>query len=458
MKQEEKFTPPYPKPHKSPLKQFSRFLFGWQSWIHTISETSYQMSIGAVKFPHIDFFVINDRKLVERIGIKRYKKFPKHSLQHEILCPLLGESIFTTNGKVWERQRQMMNPAFAHTHLQRAFDNMDGAIKGLLVRIDTADKSKPVAIDPLMTHVTADIIFRTILSHTIEERDAYKVFENFNVFQDYTQRTMVLKSFHLPSGFFKKQIDKASDNIRSVLRPIITERFENYHAGKKDNKSDILSSLLEAKDNKGVHFPLDELINHVAMLFLAGHETSASALTWSLYLLSKCPHLQKEIRKEIADNAVNGKIVFESIKNLKMTRNVFNEALRLYPPVSFLPREASRDCVVRHKQVKKGSMFSISPWLIQRHRKQWQDPDVFDPTRFDDPNQQDSVKQSFLPFGIGPRICIGKGFAMQEGVMAIANILHHYELRNKEGQVPEPMARITTRPKHEIELWFDKAD
>lgn len=451
---DESFTPPYPKPHKNPLKQLGRFFLGWQSWIHTISEASYRMKMGHVKFPHIDFYVLNAPPLVKKVGEKKHDIFPKHRLQHEILCPLLGESIFTTNGDQWKRQRQMMNPSFAHTHLKRTFGTMDSAIQDLITRMKTLDHSKPIAIDPLMTHITADVIFRTILSHTIEEKDAYKVFENFNVFQDYTQRTMVLKSFYLPSGFFKKKIDQACHNIRAVLTPIIAERYHNYHAGKKTNHNDILSTLLEAKDDEGKPFPLDELVNQIAMLFLAGHETTASALTWSLYLLSKCPHMQGVIREEIKENEVNGHVEFESIKGLNMTRNVFQEALRLYPPVSFLPREASRDCTLRKRRIAKGSMLSLSPWLVQRHREQWKEPDVFDPKRFDDPNQKESVKKSYFPFGLGPRICIGKGFAMQEAVMTIANIVKNFELENPKGQVPEPMARVTTRPKKDIKLWL----
>ena len=111
---------------------------------------------------------------------------------------------------------------------------------------------------------------------------------------------------------------------------------------------------------------------------------------------------------------------------------------------------------MRDKHVKKGSMLSISPWLIQRSRDQWQDPNLFDPDRFDDEAQQTSVKESYLPFGRGPRICIGKGFATQEAISTIAHIVKNFSLRNKDGQKPEPVARVTTRPSKEIELWFEE--
>jgi len=408
MEEHEKFTPPYPTPHKSKIKWIKRFTTGWGSWIHTLAESSYKTKIGHVRFPKASLFIINDRELVKDIGIKRHDEFPKHRMQHETLCPLLGER----------------------------------------------DHTAPIAIDPLMTHVTADVIFRTILSHNITDEQTADVLEAFNIFQKYAQHTITLHSFGLPDKIFSRQLNKNASRIRGILRPIIKARHDAYHAGTPTEDKDILASLLESTDETGKHFPLDELVNHIAMLFLAGHETTASALTWSLYLLSQCPHLQKEIQAEINAHSKNGEITFETIKHLKTTLNVFQEAMRLYPPVSFYPREAMKECPIGNKTAQKGDVLSISPWLIHRHRKVWKDPDVFDPSRFDDPAQKENIKEHYLPFGLGPRLCIGKGFAIQESVLTLATIIQNFDIKNVEGQVPEPMARLTVRPKHDIKLWL----
>ena len=454
MEEHEKFTPPYPTPHKSKIKWIKRFTTGWGSWIHTLAESSYKTKIGHVRFPKASLFIINDRELVKDIGIKRHDEFPKHRMQHETLCPLLGESIFTTNGDQWKRQRYQMNPAFAHTHLKRSFGTMQGAVNDLLRTMKGLDHTAPIAIDPLMTHVTADVIFRTILSHNITDEQTADVLEAFNIFQKYAQHTITLHSFGLPDKIFSRQLNKNASRIRGILRPIIKARHDAYHAGTPTEDKDILASLLESTDETGKHFPLDELVNHIAMLFLAGHETTASALTWSLYLLSQCPHLQKEIQAEINAHSKNGEITFETIKHLKTTLNVFQEAMRLYPPVSFYPREAMKECPIGNKTAQKGDVLSISPWLIHRHRKVWKDPDVFDPSRFDDPAQKENIKEHYLPFGLGPRLCIGKGFAIQESVLTLATIIQNFDIKNVEVQVPEPMARLTVRPKHDIKLWL----
>lgn len=455
MRADEKFTPPYPKPHSSKLKWFGRFFIGWGSWIHTLAESSYKSKIGRVKLPKMNLFIINDRALVKDVGIKRHDDFPKHRIQHEALCPLLGNSIFTTNGDTWKRQRMQMNPAFAHTHLKRSFSTMDDAVQNLMNTLHGLNHAKPIAIDPLMTHVTADVIFRTILSRKIDDADAANVFKQFNIFQKYAQHTLTLKSFGLPDKIFRGKLDKSAAHIRGILRPIIKERFDAYHSGAEDKDTyDILASLLESRDEKGNPFPLDELVNHIAMLFLAGHETTASALTWSLYLLSKCSHLQTQIRTEIAAHSENGAITFETVKHLKTTLNTFQEAMRLYPPVSFFPREATSKCPIGNHTAQKGDILSISPWLIHRHRKIWDKPDEFNPSRFDDPAQKDTIKEHYLPFGLGPRLCIGKGFAIQESVLTLANIVQRFEIKNVDGQTPEPMARLTTRPKHDINLWL----
>lgn len=454
MNTQKKFTPPYPKPHQSKLKWMGRFFIGWGSWIHTLAESSYKTKIGRVKFPLTTLFIINDRETVKEIGIKRHDDFPKHRFQHEALCPLLGESIFTTNGDTWKRQRYQMNPAFAHTHLKRSFATMNDAVQNLMTTLKGLDHSKPIAIDPLMTHVTADVIFRTILSQKIDDQDAAHVFKQFNIFQRYAQYTLTLKSFGLPDKIFARQLDKSAANIRGILHPIIAERYSTYHERGDKTHHDILQSLLESTDENGAHFPLGELVNHIAMLFLAGHETTASALTWTLYLLSECPHLQTQIREEIAANTKDGEITFETIKHLKTTLNTFQESLRLYPPVSFFPREAKSECPIGNHTAKAGDVFSISPWLLHRHRKYWPDPDLFDPDRFDDDEQKQSMKDFYMPFGLGPRLCIGKGFAIQESVLTLANIIQNFEIKNVEGQKPEPMARLTLRPKKDIELWF----
>ncbi len=450
MREDEKFVPPYPTPHKSKLSALGRFIYGRDSWIHTLFEKSYSMQMGHVRTRALDLYVVNDLALVEEITERRSNDFPKHHLQHDILCPLLGSNIFTSNGPTWERQRAMIDPAFAHTRLERSFDTMEAAVNALLHRITAMDLNQPVSVDGLMTHVTADIIFRTILSRQLDEKNAQAIFDNFMRYQDATQKIITCRIYGIPPLFLGRQQRKAAAAIRALLVPLIAARYHEHHADGKD-QDDILGTLLKARaPETNEPFALEELCNQVAMLFLAGHETSASALTWALYLLARCPDLQEVLYAEIS---TAGQLSAVTLRQFSQTRNVFREALRLYPPVSFLPRETVRDECLRDKTVHKGAMVTISPWLLQRHRRVWPQPDTFNPDRFGDPAQASAIRDAYLPFGKGPRICVGQGFATQEAVLVLAAIVRRFRL-TPTGRPPEPVSRITLRPRTSITLRF----
>ena len=189
------------------------------------------------------------------------------------------------------------------------------------------------------------------------------------------------------------------------------------------------------------------------MLFLAGHETTASSLTWTLYLLSLYPKEQEKAYNEICEVLQDSKeIKIAHLRQFKFLTNVFKESLRLYPPVGFFAREAKKDTQVRDKLIKQGSGVVIAPWLIHRHELFWQNPHGFDPSRF----EREYKKEAYLPFGMGERICIGQGFAMQEAILILANILKTYKLELKEGFVPDVVGRLTIRSLNGMWIKFSK--
>ena len=224
-----------------------------------------------------------------------------------------------------------------------------------------------------------------------------------------------------------------------------------------DDPKAILDSLLNARHpDTGEPFEVQDLLDQIALIFLAGHETSASALSWTLYLIASCPHLQTRLHSEIdavfGDSDLMG---LASLKDMHHLRNTFAESLRLYPPISFFMREIARSMQIRNKEMHPGDIITVSPWLIQRNEKYWPCPHSFDPDRFDDPEQKEAQKCAYMPFGKGPRICLGKGFAQQEAMIVLAHILRRFEISMPEGEkAPEPINRLTTRPKKAIRLHF----
>jgi cytochrome P450 len=462
------FTPPYPKPQAKKNKPLKRLIRGWKSWTDVLYEKSYTAKLGVSWFPAAKQFLIGDAKLVDKVLFNKNNQFPKHKILAKLLTPAIGsKSVFITNGELWKEQRKMMSQAFLHTNLKRSFDMMAEASDVMIDKLKKRSGSN-IKIDLYMTHVTADIIYRTIFSKSLSSEEAQIVYKNFHDYQTFAQRRFILNLFRLPTFFSGKLAKKHGAQIRNIFTPHITKRYGHYHSllekEKNEHKdSDILDSLLRSKSpNDGRQFTVEEIIDQVAIIFLAGHETSAASLSWSLYLIAKSADLQEELYQEIKENPIQE---HEDIKHLSKLKNVFQESLRLYPPVSFFMRQSSCPLKWRDKLIRTKDILVISPWLIQRSKNHWKNPHEFDPARFDTadkeaqlrcPMHENSIKDGYLPFGKGPRICIGAGFAMQEAMIILSNILREFKILYKENDEPEVVSRVTTRSKNGIYLYLEE--
>jgi cytochrome P450 len=450
------FTPPYPVPHKNKSSLFKRFFTGWVSWIHTLFERSYTMKMGEIRLPKLDFFIVNELSIVDRVMDDREKVFPKHRFLNDLLDPLIGNSVFSANGKDWENQREMVNPAFAHTNLKRVFPVMRDAVDDLLATITAMDRSRPLDVDPLMTHVAADIIYRTLFSVKLDADGADRIYHSFHRFQKNVQPSAMLRIYGLPLLGYRRRAIKAAAEIHAVFAPIVRARYDAWHGGTGTAQADILQSLMEARHPETAEpFSFVQIMEQVSTIFLAGHETAASAMTWALYLLSECPHLQDALNAEIDRETKSEPIAFEHLRGMDGVRNLFRETLRLYPPVSFFIREVTKATTMRDKSLHPGAMVVISPWLIQRNRDNWKCPHTFQPDRFDDPEEAEACKHAYMPFGKGPRICVGAGFAQQEGMLVLASMIRAFRLSYPPIARPEPVSRLTLRPRHVIRLIFE---
>jgi cytochrome P450 len=306
-----------------------------------------------------------------------------------------------------------------------------------------------------MTHVTADIIFRTIFSVPMEGADAHRVFSAFARYQAMAPRLMLPSVFGvgwLVMPWDRWRSRRAAAQIRGLLEKLIRPRFDASRAGQPHATTDILAAFLDARDEAGQPFDFDELVNQVAMLFLAGHETSASALTWASYLVAKSPEIQERMHAEVVQQIGDREPQPGDMKALTLTWNVFRETLRLFPPVGFISREATQACPMRDKQVPAGAAMVIAPWLIQRHRTLWERPDAFDPDRYDDDRSRDSLRQAYLPFGMGPRVCMGAAFALQEAALILSSLVRDFRLEAVSGHVPLPVGRLTIRSANGVRL------
>lgn len=448
--------PFFPKPYKTKASTLLTFLLKRRSWLDGLYERSYKMQTGYVKMPNFDLYVINDTKEVKRIMIDEVKEFPKSEFLHQLLSPLLGESIFTTNGEVWRKQRELLRPSFEMTRINKVFNLMSEAVADMMGRFEKYHDESIIEVDEAMTFVTADVIFRTIMSSKLDEKKGKKVLDAFVTFQEQSVHSAMRRMFRFPKWISyilgdKKRL-QAGEIIREVLSEIIKPRYESFDL-QNTNEFDILESLLCVIDaNTNKRFSFEEILDQVAMLFLAGHETTASSLTWTLYLLSSFEDEQEKAYKEIEEILQGKDIEITHLKQFKILTNIFKESLRLYPPVGFFAREAKQDTKIRDKFVKKGSGVVVAPWLIQRHENYWEKPNEFNPSRF----EGNYKKDAYLPFGMGERICIGQAFAMQEAILILANILRKYKLQLQEGFIPDVVGRLTVRSANGMNIKFIK--
>ncbi|EDP4072731.1 cytochrome P450 [Campylobacter jejuni] len=446
--------PFFPKPYKNKASTLLTFLLKRRSWLDGLYERSYKMQTGYVKMPNFDLYVINDTKEVKRMMVDEVREFPKSAFLHELLSPLLGESIFTTNGEVWKKQRELLRPSFEMTRINKVFNLMSEAVADMMDRFSKYPNHAVIEVDEVMTFITADVIFRTIMSSKLDEGKGKKILNAFVTFQEQSVHTAMRRMFRFPKWLSyvlgDRKRTKAGDVIRQVLSDIIKPRYDMADNAEFE---DILGSLLlvvDADTNK--RFSFEEILDQVAMLFLAGHETTASSLTWTLYLLSLYPKEQEKAYEEITQVLQGGAIEISHLRQFKYLTNIFKESLRLYPPVGFFAREAKKDTQVRDKLIKKGSGVVIAPWLIHRHEEFWTNPHGFNPSRF----EGEYKKDAYLPFGVGERICIGQGFAMQEAILILANILKTYKLELEEGFVPDVVGRLTVRSANGMRIKFSK--
>lgn len=441
------FVPPKPETKQRgnlTLHTLRRWL---ANGIGAVSVKAYRMKMGEIRLPMRRLYYPNDPPLIRRILVDEADRFPKSEINFHMLRLLMGDSIFSSNGATWRRQRRLMDPAFEAARIKEVFGQMRAAADALAARLAVLPDGARVEFDVEATHVTADIILRTIFTEPIAKADAEQIYRAFNRFQEiaYTQgmlRVLRLPAWLVPGAWAAR---RAARQIRGLLDPLIRGRLDRIAAG-GDAGRDILGFMIAARDPEdGSAFTFDELAEQICMLFLAGHETSASALGWSLYLIAMQPAVQARLQAEAEAVLGDRPAEFSDMRRLEFTRDVFREALRLYPPVAYFAREPTETVCLRDKTVKPGSILFISPWMLHRNIRLWQRPDVFDPDRFRSPEGAEAARCAYLPFSQGPRVCLGASFAQQEGVLILATVMRRFTVAPVPGHVPEPVARLTLR-------------
>ena len=452
--------PVYPVPQPYTANVLRRLRRGLGSWFSLLNEWDFRVPLGRIEVMGRPLFLVNDPPLVRQVLVDQVERFPKHPLTLWLLQPLIGHAIFSVNGAEWARQRRLVDQAFQVAQLRRVFPQMRGAVEALLERLERFGEG-PVEMEAEMTLVTADVIVRTILSRPLEAAEAADILQAFQRYQRRAGQALVLRLLQLPAPLLQRYLGRHARTIRTWISAVIEERLA-APAG-SEPPDDLLQALLEAQDPEtGSRFSAEELVDQVCFLFLAGHETSASALGMACYLLAQFPEAQQRLRLEV-QAALAGQerpLGFDDLRLLPYGTALFNETLRLYPPVSFFIREATADGQLGQSRCPMGALLTLSPWVIQRHEQHWSDPNAFRPERFlagsATAQERAWARDAWLPFGLGPRKCPGAAFALQEALLVLAELVRRQRLLPEPGHRPDLVGRLTLRSRNGIQLRLER--
>lgn len=443
------FSPPRPKA-LWPWEILAKILWrGDGDLLSFLPARAYRQAIGSLGFSRRGIVIVNAPELVREVLYDKDGLYPKSDLMVGALEPLVGRSMFIAEGADWARQRRMIEPAFSAMRVGSAFEAMAAAVDDFEQRL-VARNGEPLSLDFAMSELTADIICRTVFSKPLASDTAKEIFAAFRIFQEKVAQVEIKRLLLDKAWQQAPQSDRflqACERIRALIGELI-----DAHPPTGDDLAHSVMNAVDSVDGRG--FTRQEVVNQLAVFFLAGHETTASVLTWTLFMIGVRPEIGQTIRTEIEAICGSAELQLSDVKRLARTRNIFREAMRLYPPITFFPRVAAKTTKLGGKRLKRGTLVMISPWVVQRHQDLWPCPHQFDPERFAGGREHEIKPGSYMPFGQGPRVCPGAAFATIEATLILARLVRRFDIHLEEGQTVEPVARLTTKPRHEINCRF----
>lgn len=388
-----------------------------------------------------------DVKYVLQENNRNYHK----SEAYKILATFLGNGLLTSEEDFWRRQRKLAQPAFYKQRLALMADMMAQETEALVADWQAHDVALPRDISKDMMRLTLNIVTKALFSTDVGDRISgiSAALDDIMHFADQTLKSFIRPPLSIPTPRNKKFL-AAVAKVEEVIYGIINGRREERKRNPDLRHDDLLDMLMHTRDEETGEMMSDgQLRDEVTTIFMAGHETTANALSWAFYLLAKHPEVVEKIREE--GKAVFAKeetSTFEKARELKYTLQVVQEVLRLYPPAWVISRRSLAEDQIGPYLFPPNSYFLISPYTLHRRPEYWDAPDVFNPDRFSEENSKNRPTYAYLPFGGGPRLCIGNNFALMEMQLVLAILLRDFEVSLlSEDQIIEPEPMVTLRPK-----------
>jgi cytochrome P450 len=434
-----------------PLLQF--FARARDNWLATFPEAAYRQPIVEQRFLWRRSYLLNDPAGIKRVLLDNATNYSKTAIARALLEPGLGKGLITMEGEAWRQRRRTLAPSFDHQSLL-AYAPIIGEVAEKLAERWTEQAGAVVEMNHEMMATTLRVISRTMLS--VDGEAMIQLVGNAVERYQGGLRPSLLDFLGVPEWFPRPGRRRFAHDALGEFDRAIADLIA-LHRRAPDSRQDFLSRLLAARiEETGEGFSDQEIRDHLVTILMAGHETTSVALSWVWYLLSQHPAAEAKLHAEL-DRVLAGRTPRqEDMARLPYTRMVIEEAMRLYPPAHTMSRAALGRDEVCGQRIPRGAVIFIVPWILHRHRLLWQQPEEFDPERFRPETAQARSRFAYIPFGAGPRICIGAAFAMLEIMIVLATLAQRFRPRLVAGHKVEPRGVITLRMRHGLRMTLER--
>lgn len=438
---------PPAKPYAPPL-----FLYHFiRNPLRCLPQSVYEEPIVTYEVGKLRIAWVMDPSLTEKVFQGANETFPKPPLEMRVFSSPLGKSILTSQGEDWKWQRKAVSGLFRHSEILSYVPDMVSAAENLLHRWQHPLPSATRNIDRDITGATYEAITHTLFGGE-SMPEALEIQKAVSAYLNNTSWEIAATLAGAPQWGWHpgtRRLRHASQAMRKAVNRLL----DRWQANGTHLEDHLLGHLLETcEPGMEAGISRDRLVNNLLTFLNAGHETTGKALIWTLHILSQETEWQDSLREEAFRIAGNGPVTGEHIEQLVLTRQVFEESMRLFSPAPVLTRLVTEDCELGGVKLNMGALIFIPIWAIHRHRKLWEEPELFRPERFAPEARKSIQRTQFLPFGFGPRICIGATFARVEGIAMLATLLRKARFDWPGGKQPEPLGRVTLWPRGGMSL------
>lgn len=438
------FVPPAPTPRSGNISTLEMVRIIHRNPLELWGEPSYNEPWVQMTWMKQDILVANDPGLIRHVLVDNAKNYRMARVRQNILRPILRDGLLTAEGDVWKRSRKAMAPVFTPRNNAGFAKTMLARAEAFAERYESVGGSVDMAHD--MTLLTYDILAETLFSGQIAgepgafARQVERLFDTMGRVDPFD----VLDAPQWLPRLTRIRGRRSLSFFRNIVSETARQREKAIATDPDSVPNDFLTLLLRAEGPDGLS--RQEVEDNIITFIGAGHETTARALGWTLYLLAEAPWERDKVEAEIDAVLPGLKDPADWLEAMPVTRSVFEEALRLYPPAPSINRQAVADDTFQDLNIPEKSTVLVMPWTLHRHRRLWDNPNAFMPSRFLPENRDRIDRYQYLPFGAGPRICIGASFAMQEAVIALGVLLSRFRFDTFRRRKPWPVQKLTTQP------------